>query len=320
MDPRANCLTSILFHRFFFDDEAVAKGRDRLKRQCEWLRKNYTPLSLSAATGSLRQGQLHQRPLLITMDDALIDILKVNDIFQAFELPVAIFACVGWCVDPDSADRDPDDDIVAASIVNMLEWYAGPETVFKIDGAPTLSISPGRRHITIDQILANLGQLRPHLRDILARLLPVGGKSVQRNVCNWHELRDLKASGAEIGCHSISHVNLGAASQTRIAFEIRASQRILEARLGSCGAFAYPFGTAGSFTPSTTAELKAAGFQCAFLTHSDFADQNTDPYHLPRIALPDRALLHAEFCARVTGAGVALRKARQFARRVWASR
>ena len=82
-------LTTILFHRFFFGDEAAETSRDRLKRQCEWLRKHFTPVDLNAVKGGLKESKLPPRPLLVTIDDAKIEILRVADIFAAFELPVA---------------------------------------------------------------------------------------------------------------------------------------------------------------------------------------------------------------------------------------
>ena len=310
MNSRATCLTTILFHRFFFDEEPVEKGRDRLKRQCEWLRKNYTPMSLPAALKGLRVGQFPSRPLLITMDDALIDILEVRDIFESFELPITIFVCVGWC--ENASSRDSSQDSQVARLVTMLEWYEGPDKDLEIDsGRVRVRLHRGQRDVTIDQLLANQTELRPHLPHILAQLSEVTRRNSRRNVCTWDELIDLHATGTHIGCHSVSHVNLGAASPTRMAFEIIVARRILEAKFGECPVFAYPFGTPGSFTCLTAAELEKAGFQFAFLTHSDFADKNTDPFELPRIALPDRSISYVEFCVRVAGAGVALRKIRQ---------
>jgi hypothetical protein len=64
------------------------------------------------------------------------------------------------------------------------------------------------------------------------------------------------------------------------------------------GAFAYPFRSPGTFNQSTTEELKKAGFRFSFLTHSDFADKNTDLFHLLRIALPNRSMSSGEFRAR----------------------
>jgi hypothetical protein len=58
------------------------------------------------------------------------------------------------------------------------------------------------------------------------------------------------------------------------------------------------FEVPGRSNQSTTEELKKAGFRFSFLTHSDFADKNTDLFHLLRIALPNRSMSSGEFRAR----------------------
>jgi len=309
-------LTTILFHKFFFNEEPVEKGRDRLKRQCEWLRKKYTPMTLETVGNALLTGQFKKRSILITIDDALVDILEVDDIFKSFELPITIFVCVGWCAEVSGADESQDSQL--ASTISKLEWYAGADKELTIDGGRRkFNLRRVQKDIVIDQILENQNEYRPHLGHILAQLNEVTKSDSKRRICTWKELSDLHASGTYIGCHSISHVNLGAVSPTRMSFEINMARRFLVDKFGDCASFAYPYGTPGSFNRSTTTEIKAAGFQFAFLTHSDFTDEKTDPYHLPRIALPDRSMSRGEFCARVAGAGIALRQTRQFFRSLW---
>jgi peptidoglycan/xylan/chitin deacetylase (PgdA/CDA1 family) len=310
------CLTTILFHSFVFGGESLKNARDRLKRQCAWLRENYTPLTLGNATDALSTGCSPRRPLLITIDDAKVDILEVKDIFDSFELPITIFVCVGWSLDWTTIVED--EESLLAFIVTMFEWYEGPDREVEINGGRLrLKLNRAERHKTIDQILANQQELRPHFGHILGQLSQATSRDSERTVCRWDELIDLQASGISIGCHSISHPNLGAASPIRVTFEINEARRILEAKIGECSVFAYPFGTPGAFNQSTTEELKKAGFRFSFLTHSDFADGSTDPYHLPRIALPDRSMSFGEFRARVAGGGVALSRGRQLLANAW---
>ena len=108
-----NNLTTILYHRFFFGEEPVERSRDRLKRQCEWLRKRFTAQSLESATRALETGHHPQRPLLVTIDDAKIEILRIVDIFAEFDLPISVFVCVGWC-----AKEGLDEDSLLARLVN----------------------------------------------------------------------------------------------------------------------------------------------------------------------------------------------------------
>ncbi len=301
-----NDLTTILYHRFFFDGEPRERSRDRLKRQCEWLRNNFSPLNLERATRALAANQLPSRPLLITIDDAKIEILDVVDIFESFELPISVFVCVGW-----SATESPDPDSLLARTVNQIEWYAGPTTTIETArGEIRLGADAQETRKAIDLILAHSDGPPTDFEAVWSAL--GGSRGPEKRIsCSWSELADLMVTGVGIGGHSVSHVNLAQASPCRMKFEISETRRILSAKFGSCDVFAYPYGMSHCFSSATTAELARQGFQYGFLTHSDFAGTNTDPLCLPRISLPDRIMSHPEFCLRVAGAGVVYRKIKQ---------
>jgi peptidoglycan/xylan/chitin deacetylase (PgdA/CDA1 family) len=301
-----NQLTTILFHRFFFGEEPVERARDRLKRQCEWLRNHFTPVTLDFATDALGKNTLPPRPLLVTIDDAKIEILRIADVFASFELPIAIFACVGWC----AKDSPGDDGALLARLVNQIEWYAGPvKTLTTSGGGITVGANAAETRKAIDLVLSNPRVPASEIESILATL--EREPSGRRVSCSWSELSDLKASGVAIGGHSVSHVNLAAATPLRMEFEISETQRVLSEKFGSCDVFAYPYGMRGTFSDATTLQLARTGFRYAFLTHSEYADTRTDPLLLPRISMPDRPMSQPEFCVRAAGAGVLYRKIRQ---------
>ncbi len=303
-------LTTILFHKFKFDEEPLGRARERLKSQCDWLQKNYTPLTLTAATESLRVGDLRNRPLLVTIDDAHLDILDVSDIFRSFDLPITIFVCAGWCANASPAE----DDTALARAVTDLEWYSGPEKELLFP-CGRLMIQPDRQRgrETVKYLLKNHEDWRPYLGQVIQELnssRPIG----RRTFCNWQELVELQNFGVAMGCHSVSHTNLGEADKSRAEFEICEAKRILVAKFGKCEVFAYPFGGPGSFSRTTSEILKQAGFRFAFLTHSDFATGKEDPHELPRIPLPDPPLSLIEFRARVGGGGIVIANVRDYIR------
>jgi peptidoglycan/xylan/chitin deacetylase (PgdA/CDA1 family) len=302
-----NRLTTILFHRFFFEEESAERSRDRLKRQCEWLRSHFSPLSLESATGAFQSDQLPPKPLLITIDDAKIELLRVADIFAAFDLPISIFVCVGW-----SAKESLDEDSSVARLVNQIEWYAGaPKTIDTNRGKIAVGASKLETRKAVDLILSDTGGPQPDFEAILSILRNEQGGHDRRVTCSWAELADLKRSGASIGGHSVSHVNLAEASPLRMKFEIAETRRILAGKFDTCEVFAYPYGMSNTFSAATTKQLSQQGFRYAFLTHSDYPDSETDPLHLPRISMPDRAMSHPEFCVRASGVGVLYRKLKQ---------
>jgi peptidoglycan/xylan/chitin deacetylase (PgdA/CDA1 family) len=304
------CLTTVLFHKFTFDGESLAKARDRLKYQCEWLKKNYSPMTLTAATDGLSAGRLPNMPLLITIDDAHIDTLDVFDIFRTFELPIAIFVCAGWCANASPAE----DDTKLAGLVSDLEWYSGPEKELSFP-CGRLKIQRDKRHRRemITSLIKDREKWKPFFEEIV-RELRSNRPARPRNFCNWQELIELQRCDVEIGCHSVSHMNLAESDESRAEFEICEAKKILSSKFGECGTFAYPFGIPGSFSTLTSETLKRAGFQFAFLTRSDFATGREDPHELPRISLPDRPLALAEFRARVGGGGIVIANLRNYIR------
>ena len=308
--PR-ECLTTILFHNFAISGEPVKYAREGLKRQCDWLRKHYSPLTLTAATHGLRKGGLPQRPLLITIDDAHIDILDVIDIFESFDLPIAMFVCVGW-----TANASPwEDDTLLARAVTDLEWYSGSEKELSFPcGTLKIRRESSSRRDAASKLIKAQDEWRPYLKQVVQEL-NADRNITQRNFCNWQELKELQRRGVEMGCHSVSHMNLVEGDQSRMNFEIFEAKRILVGKLGESEVFAYPFGGPRNFNHATSELVQQAGFRFAFLTHSDFADGTENPLELPRIPLPDPPLSMTEFRARVAGGGIVISKLRDYFRR-----
>ncbi len=296
-----NRLTTILFHQFFFEGEPVDYSRDRLKRQCEWLRRWFNPVTLSEATGGFSSDTLPGNPILVTIDDAKVEVLSVLDIFESFSIPISIFACVGWCAQEEPYDGDLN--LSLARLVADIEWYRGPPMTI-LAGRERFVLGEGVQAAdTIDRLLKWVFSEQLDSRK-LAKISVSEAVGRRNTTCTLRELADAKSPRVAVEAHSISHINLAKASDIRVTYEISGSRRILVESVGECNAFAYPYGMAGTFNSATSSKLLEAGFSSAFLSHSDFAGPDTDRFHLPRITMPDRPMSHAEFCIRVAGAGV----------------
>ena len=303
--PAESRLTTLLLHRFAFDGESWNTARDRLRRQLDWVRSTFTPLSLSQVESGFVKGSFPRRPILVTVDDANTDMLEVAEDFRAFEVPVALFVCAGWSAQASK----PEPDGLLARVVTTIEWYRGAEVTITLGrGAAQVQITPDRRAQVIDALLAPQTRLSEHLSDLVERLDGLAPRPTVRTICNWNELKQLQGMGIEMGCHSVSHIRMASASPTRLAFEIGEGKRLVESQLGECSVFAYPYGTADAHNHVSTRVIVEAGFKLAFLTHSDFSSTQTDRHHLPRITMPDRNMPLAEFRARVDGGGIPFRK------------
>jgi len=288
-------LTTTLFHRFRFDGESRAQARERLTRHCDILVRNFTPVDIERAIEIVTDaGQAGPSPLLVTIDDAKLEILDMADIFARFEIPVAMFACTGW-----SAQDDTMEDAVHR-LAMALRFYIGD----------TREITVGDRRFTLDHT-GNLDLVDALIEaefppDAMDRLGDLWEGRINRSVCNWDELRGLQDYGMTIGTHSVTHGKVAHYSATRQRFEILDATRIMRRKMGQCRHFAYPYGIAGSHDGATRALCVEAGLEAGFVTTPSFAAPGADPLTLPRIVLPDYDMSCTTFTARVRGGGAPL--------------
>ncbi|MCG2673290.1 hypothetical protein XI06_14470 [Bradyrhizobium sp. CCBAU 11434] len=297
-------LRAILFHHFFFGGDNSADARERLKRQCDWLCRNFNLVTLGEVQRGLATGTLPPNGLLVTIDDAKIEILNVLDIFQSFDVPISIFACVGWSARESSGPVSPE--IALATLVTNIQWYQGPPLALDIEGQLLRIGGDGdQRARAIDLILncADWTKL-----DVPQELDWKRQGKGPRVCCSIDELSDMASERVAIGGHSVTHIKLATASLQRLDYEVGATQKILTDAIGRCQSFAYPYGMDGTHNVNTYRVIREAGFELAFLTHSDLISAGTDRFKLPRISMPDRAMSHAEFCLRAGGAGIPYRK------------
>ena len=241
--------------------------------------------------------------MVVTTDDARPDIYEAYEEFNSFQIPLSAFVCTGWVYSQDFSESN---DLVRA--VDAIHWYEGPAVRISFGKDLCCDLSDSNRATNIDRILLESDFLGPYLEELWRKIVALIPPKSNRMFCLWSELQSLASSGVHIGSHSVTHVRLSQVSAIRRDFEIRESKRALEAKFGACTTWAYPFGTRDTCDNSTSAELQAAGYRAAFLSHSEFVSSSSDVLSLPRIAIPDGPLPLSEFKARVSGAGVSLRR------------
>lgn len=297
IEPHA---TVLLSYRYFVPGEPKARSLDRLRRQLEWLRSAYRPISIPQLLKGLEQGTVPDRSIVVTTDDAKFDIYEVSEEFRNFGVPLAIFVCVGWVTLHDFSENDT---LIRA--VDALEWYRGPDTRIRFGNRYICDLSASKKAMNVDWILNERQSLLPHLEELCTKISALGdSRHSKHTICNWSELQELASSGSYIGAHSISHIPISQMSAVRRNFEINESKRVIEAKFGSCTSFAYPYGMRVTHNSSIQTELRSAGFQAAFLNHSDVVIESSPKFELPRIAIPDAPMPLTEFKTRVQGGGI----------------
>jgi len=303
---RTPVATVLLGHSFFVPGESRHYSIDRLRRQLDWLCHNHRPISVPQLLQGLEKGMIPDGAVVVTTDDALLDVYEISEEFKAFGVPLAVFVCVGWV----HTKRDSAADLVM-EIATAIQWYAGPDSKIDLGNKFRFELTTSNKARVIDQILDERESIEPYLEELSAKISALSQPASDRTVCNWRELGALASSGVHIGAHSVSHVRISQMSAIRQDFEITESKRTLDAKIGDCVSFAYPYGVQGTYDASTYARVKNAGFRCAFLSHSDFVTTTSDNFELPRISLPDADMPLYEFKARVRGGGIPFRKLKE---------
>lgn len=97
----------------------------------------------------------------------------------------------------------------------------------------------------------------------------------------WDDLRELVASGVEVGSHTLTHPHLTRIDDGELHRELRESRLRLEDELGRpCRYVAYPYGDEDG---RVRAAARTAGYEAAFALPG--RDRPVDRYALPRVGV-----------------------------------
>jgi len=106
-------------------------------------------------------------------------------------------------------------------------------------------------------------------------------RSPRHSLMSAAELRQLAASGVDLGSHSRRHADLTTLPDDALADEVAGSRAELENVIGKpVHCFSYPYGHVNALVRHHVA---AAGYDCAFTTRSGFAAAGDDPLTVRRI-------------------------------------
>ncbi|MEV5379475.1 polysaccharide deacetylase [Streptosporangium nondiastaticum] len=118
---------------------------------------------------------------------------------------------------------------------------------------------------------------------------------------SWGQVRELAASGMEIGGHSHTHPQLDQLPDDQLWFEVLRCREILATELGRAPvSFAYPYGYSSRRVRRI---VRAAGFGISLAVGNGLAARPQGPYALERVTVR-RSTGMAEFERLVEGRGV----------------
>jgi peptidoglycan/xylan/chitin deacetylase (PgdA/CDA1 family) len=106
---------------------------------------------------------------------------------------------------------------------------------------------------------------------------------------DWDEVRALAARGVTIGAHADRHWPMHAGQDPAWLKQQAAGARArIEAEVGPCRFFAYPFGNMADVGPGAWKAVRDAGFTHGFTTQSGSLVAGGNPFLLPRYGLGPR--------------------------------
>jgi peptidoglycan/xylan/chitin deacetylase (PgdA/CDA1 family) len=106
-----------------------------------------------------------------------------------------------------------------------------------------------------------------------------GDDPLQLATMTWDDLRRMRAHGARVQAHSVSHAHLTRLSDAELQREVRESKHRVEEELDDdCTDFAYPYGERDERVADA---VRAAGYERAYALGAKPGDR----YDLPRVDL-----------------------------------
>lgn len=330
LDPARGII--LMYHRVAEPEGAdpwgLSVSPEQFAQQLEVLQREYQPLSLAALAEAKRQRCIPKGAVAITFDDGYADNLYgAKPLLARYGIPATVFVitghlgCEGRSAVPKSPrsfwwDRLADVLLRPGRLPERLTLRLAGETLsWDLRGAadppedpcslltsPTAAPPGSRAHLYYQlwQTLLPLPDTdrQQAVEEISAWAGVAPPEPAHRRPLTSEEIETL-AEGelVEVGAHTVTHPLLSAQPLADQQREIEQSKADLEAILGRpVTSFSYPF---GNRAPQTVALARAAGFACACSTVEESLWHHSEPFELPRFAVP--ACGAEEFTQRLRG-------------------
>lgn len=254
------------------------------------LKAHFDVLPLDAMSDVLKQPDKHSRALFLMSDDGYANNLTVAaDVLEDLALPWTLFVSTQHI---DTRERNP------VFIARLFAFFAaaGAYRLPHLKDAVVVSNSNEFREVAADRLVNALKQLNgPQARQVLVELLCILTpervaelfmRFPSEEFLTWDGVRELNRRGVSIGAHAHWHWPLNSAqADDYMRQQATLPKARIEAEVGPCRAFAYPFGNIGDVSRDAWQAVRDAGYEHAFTTLSGSLEANMNPYLLPRYGL-----------------------------------
>jgi len=256
------------------------------------LKENFQVLPLVALNEALSHPEQHERSVFLMSDDGYANTLTVAaDTLEELELPWTLFASTHHI---DTGAYNP------MTLARIFFFYA-PSGRYEIPNfaAPIELADELQRLILAGPSLARLKAMdAARANQSVAAMMAAFPDSertallarfASEKFLTWQDVRTLAKRGVEIGAHAHVHWPMHSAqSEEYLIEQARVPREKIIAAIGSCRAFAYPFGNVGDISPQAWQAVRDAGYDSAFTTLSGSLDASVNRWLLPRYGLGAR--------------------------------
>lgn len=259
----------LMYHRF----SAVKKGHEvtaaTFEKQLRLIKRYFNPMTLAELAQIIeQQGSAPANAVVITVDDGYRDFYEVAfPLLKKYQVPATFFVTTGF--------------------VNGDIWLWPDQVLWLLNNRTRLDaiVAVGNRTFDLSQptqaiwwpLVLHLLTVENSLRlQALQDLQTLGGITlpalapVEYSAVNWQQLREMQASGIEIGGHTVTHPSLGHMDLNAARAEINLSFSMLCEQLGAVPrTFCYPNGQPADYSAEVKQLVSESGFTAAVTAYSD---------------------------------------------------
>lgn len=265
--PRERKAVIINFHQFYDGSYPLLKKgpsvhthASDLDEFLKLLKTRYEVMSLSDLVRRITERQaLDFDSVAVTIDDGYRNNLSIGlPVFQDHKVPVTLYIATGYVGTSRMLPMETLAYVLLSTSNQEVEWPLNSGQVF------TLSPLSGRA-LANRQIGAVLKTLSPSKLEFeiasLAERLSVDLREAPRTMLNWDEVRQLDASGVEIGSHAVSHNIMSRMPFDEACSELLQSKDVIERNLGkTVRHFAFPNGRVEDFNDELRSYAEGIGY------------------------------------------------------------
>jgi len=284
---------ALLFHgvEAQIDDprvQIVHHQRDTFLQIAKSLKENFDILPLTELGHVLKAPRRNARALFLMSDDGYLNNLTdAATVLGELNIPWTLFVSTKHI---DTRESDP-------LFLARLFFYFAPSGSYRIDNLDQiidLGSKDQRRdvaHVTtwrlkmlaadaakaaIECMLRVLSQTK--LRGLLERFS-------SEKFLTWSQVKELHKRGVEIGAHAHFHWPMRMGSTEYFLEQALLPKQRIEAEIGPCRFFAYPFGTKNDVGREAWQAARDAGYEYAFTTLAGSLDASTNRWLMPRYTI-----------------------------------